>query len=220
MSSRRVGRPAAALSEQQIRKAMSLSTSNRGASRILNVTLETYRLYAQLYKDPVTGRTLYDIHKNQSGKGVKKFFYSSKETPLTDLLQQGVNVTSYKLEKLKHRLIYEGLLKNECCKCQFNEHRVTDLKVPLLLNYKDGNKTNWTLSNLELVCYNCYFLYVGDVFDDQQLRMIEDFGAPVVQNKEPDWDLDDYFKQHFENLGLINDDSKSTDDGSEFIAKL
>jgi hypothetical protein len=220
MSSRRIGRPAAALTEQQIRKAMSLSTSNRGASRVLNVTLETYRIYAQLYKDPLTGQTLYDIHKNQSGKGTKKFFYSSKETPLTDLLQEGINVTSYKLDKLKHRLIYEGLLENKCCRCGFNEHRVTDLKVPLLLNYKDDNKSNWTLSNLELMCYNCYYLYVGDVFDAQQLRMIEDFGAPIIQHKEPDWELDSYFEEHFKSLGLMNNETGSLDDGSEFIAKL
>ena len=212
----RKGRPAASLTEQQIRKAMSLSTSNRGAARVLHVALETYRIYAKLYKDPLTGRTLYDIHKNQSGKGTRKFFYSSQETPLTDLLKEGINVTSYKLDKLKHRLIYEGLLPNECSKCQFCEQRVTDLKIPLLLNYKDGNKTNWSLGNLELLCYNCYYLYVGDVFDDQQMRMIEDFGASVVQNKEPDWDLDEYFKQHFSNLGL--DDTEP--DGSEYIAKL
>jgi len=211
------GRPGASISEQEIRRAMSLSTSNQGAARVLNVSFNTYKLYSSLYTDPETGKTLFELHKNQAGKGVRKFFYNSKDTPLTDLLKQGVNITSYSIDKLKHRLIYEGLLPGCCNKCGFSEARVTDMKVPLLLNYKDRNKSNWTIENLELLCYNCYFLYIGEVFDTQQLGMIEDFGAPIVQKYEPDWELDDYYKKHFVDIGL-EDEEKN--DGSEFIARL
>ncbi len=212
-----VGRPGASISEQEIRRAMSLSTSNRGAARVLNVSFNTYKLYSSLYRDEESGKTLFELHKNQSGKGVKKFFYNSKDTPLTDLLQHGVNITSYSIDKLKHRLIYEGLLPGCCNKCGFSEARVTDMKVPLLLSYKDNNKTNWTIENLELLCYNCYFLYVGEVFDTQQLGMIEDFGAPIIQKHEPDWELDDYYKKHFVDIGLEEEDKN---DGSEFIARI
>lgn len=212
------GRPGLGFTEQQIRRAMSLTTSNRAAARILNTSLNSYRLYAKLYRDETTGMTLYDLHMNKAGRGTRKFTMDSKDTPLQDLLKNGVNITSYSIHKLKHRIIYEGLLPNCCSNCGFKDYRITDLKVPLLINYKDGVKANWNLENLELLCYNCYFLFVGEVFDDQQTRMIEDFAAPVIQNKEPDWDLDEYYRKHFEDIGLTS--TGSLDDGSEFIARL
>jgi hypothetical protein len=97
---------------------------------------------------------------------------------------------------------------------------VTDYKVPLLLNYKDKNKTNWTLSNLELVCYNCYFLKVGDVFNDQQVATIEDFGSPTIaKSKEVDWELDEYQKQRLQELGMYTPPDLEGD-GTEFISRL
>ena len=31
----------------------------------------------------------------------------------------------------------------ECSVCKFHERRVSDYKMPLLLNFKDGNKKNY-----------------------------------------------------------------------------
>lgn len=211
------GRPGLGFTEQQIRRAMSMSSSNRAAAKILNTSLNTYRIYAKLYRDQATGQTLFDLHKNPAGKGMRKMFMDSNKTPLTDLLKEGAKVASHDIAKLKYRLIYEGLVPNCCANCGFNEARVTDLKIPLLLKYKDGDKLNWTLENLELLCYNCYFLFEGDIYDEQQLGMIEDFGAPVIQNKEPDWELDEYYRKHFIDIGLEDEESN---DGSEFIDRL
>jgi len=219
MAKKERGRPACALTEQQIRRALSVTRSCTAAARVLGVHYDTFKMYAKLFIDKDTGKNLFELHKNQTGKGIRKVYTNTKEPVLSELLVEGVNVTSYSIDKLKHRLIFEGLLYNECCKCGFKEYRVTDYKVPLLLNYKDKNKTNWTLSNLELVCYNCYFLKVGDVFDDQQVAKIEDFGSPTIaKSREVDWELDDYYKKHFEELGLGDDDTEN--DGSEYIARL
>ena len=103
-----------------------------------------------------------------------------------------------------------------CCKCEFNEQRVTDYRVPLLLNYKDGNKKNWKRDNLELLCYNCYFLFIGDVYSNKQILAIEDY-VDQPKTAQVDWELDEYAKEHFKQLGLI-DEEKS--DGEEFINYL
>jgi len=60
-------------------------------------------------------------------------------------------------------LIREGLIKEECHNCGFCEQRITDLRVPLKLLHEDGNKKNHLLDNLKLLCYNCWFLTVGNL---------------------------------------------------------
>ena len=52
----------------------------------------------------------------------------------------------------------------------FHEHRVLDYKMPLTLNFKDNNKQHYRLENLEMLCYNCYFLQIGDIFSDKPYR--------------------------------------------------
>lgn len=211
------GRAAANLTEQQIKYAMSRSLSNRAASRILNVGYYTYRHYARLYFDVKEGKTLFEVHKNAAGKGIKKFFEDSREPKLTDLLKEGMYLESYNIDKLKARLIYEGVVECKCNRCGFNETRVLDLKAPLLLNYRDGNKTNWTLDNLEFLCYNCYFLFIGDFISKKQEKSIEDFGAPSLRVQEQEWELDDYYLEHFRSLGLVD---REKEEGSEFISKF
>lgn len=208
------GRLAANLTEQQIRYAMSRSMSNRAAARVLNVNYYTYRHYARLYYDVAAGKTLFELHKNEAGKGIKKFFEDSREPKLTDLLKEGMPLESYSIDKLKARLIYEGLLECKCNRCEFSEVRVLDMKPPLLLNYKDGNKSNWTIENLEFLCYNCYFLFVGDIITKKQEKHVEDFGAPALRTVEPEWELDDFYLEHFRNLGI---EPKLDNSEAEFI---
>ena len=66
------GRTPLNLTESQIRYAMKNSKSNSGAARFLNVSLTTYQKYSKSYIDEKTRKTLWDLHKNQRGKGVKK----------------------------------------------------------------------------------------------------------------------------------------------------
>lgn len=213
----RLGRPSKLLTEQQIRQAMKHTKSNRAAARYLNVSFPTYALYAKTYLDQELGKTLYDLHSNQFGKGIPKFQRSSKEPRMEELLKAGMSVESYSIDKLKARLLYEGFLGAECSKCGFHEARVLDYKVPLILAFKDNNKSNWLIENLEMLCYNCYYLYVGDIFTKKQVQFLEDASAPVVQPAQSDWELDEYYKEHFRDLGLM---SKADDPGTEFIDKI
>jgi hypothetical protein len=157
------------------------------------------------------------MHKNQSGKGIPKFITNrGKEPALLDVIEGRVPIESYTPEKLKRRLIQEGYLHEYCNKCDFSERRVIDYKVPLLLNFKDGNKKNWNIDNVELLCYNCYFLYVGDVFNTRQLDAIEDFVQPL-QTNDVNWELDEYYKEHFKELGIMDEEKE---DGEEFVSRL
>ena len=204
------------LLKSDIERAMAMTKSNRAAARYLHCSYIHYKKWAKNFTDD-NGITLFDKHKNQSGKGIAKFLTNKgKEPALKDIIEGRVPIDSYTPEKLKNRLIQESYLQECCSKCQFQERRVSDYKVPLILNFKDGNKKNWTLDNLELLCYNHYFLYVGNIFTNKQIQHIEDYNPSTFQSKV-DWEMDDHFKEHLHQLGIVDDDHEP---GSEFVSKV
>ena len=136
-----------------IENAQAHTNSNAAAARFLNVPYARYKKYAELYG-------IFERHLNLTGIGVDKG-YSKRPTsiPLREILE-GKHPT-YSIAKLKNRLVARGKLTEECSLCGFHERRVTDKKVPLMLSFKDGDKTHRALDNLELLCYNCMFLTTG-----------------------------------------------------------
>jgi hypothetical protein len=78
--------------------------------------------------------------------------------------------------------------------------------MPLLLHFKDNNKKNYKLDNIELLCYNHYFLTVGDIFTEKQVEGIEDH-KPVNLGKV-EWEVDDYHLERLKELGLGDDDDE------------
>ena len=193
------------LTKEMIMAAINKTKSNRAAARYLNVSYIHYKKWAKLYESD-THDNLFEQHKNQSGKGIPKFLKSTgKEPALIDIIEGRVDASSFSPDKLKYRLITEGYLLEECAMCQFKERRVLDYKMPLLLHFKDGNKKNYRKENIELLCYNHYFLTVGDIFTEKQVKKIEDH-VPVNQG-EVEWELDDYQKQRLIELGLEKEDN-------------
>ena len=188
------------LTKEMILAAMSQTKSNRAACRYLNVSYIHYKKWAKLYESD-THDNLFEQHKNQCGKGIPKFLRGKgKEPALIDIIEGRVDASSFSPDKIKYRLITEGHLLEECAVCKFNERRVSDYKMPLLLNFKDNNKKNYRKENIELLCYNHYFLTVGDIFTNKQIKGIEDH-KPINQS-EVKWELDDYQLQQLEKLGL------------------
>jgi hypothetical protein len=201
------------LSKEQILAAMSQTKSNRAACRYLNVSYIHYKRWAKLYESN-THDNLFEQHKNQCGKGIPKFLRSKgKEPALIDIIEGRVDASSFSPDKIKYRLITEGHLLEECNTCKFKERRVSDYKMPLLLNFKDNNKKNYRKENIELLCYNHYFLTVGDIFTNKQIKGIEDH-KPVNQS-EVKWELDDYQLEQLEKLGLGNDK-----DEEDYISRI
>jgi len=196
------------LTKEMILAAMSQTKSNRAACRYLNVSYIHYKRWAKLYKSD-THDNLFEQHKNQCGKGIPKFLRGKgKEPALIDIIEGRVDASSFSPDKIKYRLITEGHLLEECATCKFSERRVSDYKMPLLLHFKDNNKKNYRKENIELLCYNHYFLTVGDIFTNKQIKGIEDH-KPVNQSTV-EWELDDYQLQQLEKLGLS--DTKNEDD--------
>ena len=188
------------LSKELIVGAMNKTLSNRAAARYLNVSYQHFKKWAKLYQNE-DGKTLFDAHKNQSGKGIPKFLRGQgKEPALLDIIEGRVDASSFSPDKIKYRLITEGHLLEECNSCGFKERRVVDYKIPLILHFKDKNKQNYRKENIELLCYNCYFLTIGDIFNDKQIQGVEDHKP--VNNSEVNWELDDYQKQRLKELGL------------------
>jgi len=194
------------LTKEHILAAMGKTKSNMAAARYLNCSYGHYKKWAKLYESD-THDNLFEQHKNQSGVGIPKFLrVGGKEPALMDIIEGRANASSFTPDKIKYRLITEGYLDEKCAMCGFEERRVLDYKVPLLLNFKDNNKKNYKLDNIELLCYNHYFLNVGDIFTDKQIEGIEDH-KPVNQGKV-EWEVDDYHMQRLKELGLGEDDKE------------
>tara|TARA_B110000858_G_scaffold146615_1_gene166599 strand:- start:76 stop:717 length:642 start_codon:yes stop_codon:yes gene_type:complete len=204
------------LTKEDILRAMRCTKSNRAAARYCNVSYPHYKRWAKLYEATEDGfKDLFDQHLNPSGKGIPKFLSNSgKEPALLDIIEGRIDASSFSPEKIKYRLISEGYLLEECSQCGFHERRVLDYKIPLLLHFKDKNKKNYRKENTEFLCYNCYYLYQGDIFDNKQIENIEDHKP--LNSSEVDWELDPYTKQRLEELGLGDDEDK--DDGLDLVA--
>jgi hypothetical protein len=191
------------LSKEDILRAMRHTKSNRAAARYLGCSYQHYKPYAKLFNDEETGLTLFELHLNQSGKGIPKFLPNRRKEPnVKDIVETGMGWESFTPDKIKTRIITEGYLVEECNMCGFNERRITDYKIPLLLNFKDENKCNYKLDNLELLCYNCYFLYVADPLTPDQVRHIED--NTTVKAIPHTFDLDEAALENMKALGLLD----------------
>ena len=207
-----MGRKQIVITKEQLLNAMKMTKSNMACARYLGISYMHYSRYAKSYIDEETGKTLFDLHKNQSGKGIRKFL-GGKDLDLEALMSGELFVKSLNVNRYKDKLIQEGYIEEKCNSCGFNEQRVNDYKAPLLVHFKDGNKMNWKIENIELLCYNCYFLQIGDVFNTKQIKHIEE-DAPVKKDDQIDWEMDDNMLEHFKDIGLVDDDE------NDFIAHL
>lgn len=152
------GREPLNLTEAQVKYAMEHTKSNLEASRFLHVSYPTYKKYAKLYVDSETGKSLFELHKNQAGVGTRKAYNIQKgKYALVDVLAG--KYPDYPVNNLKNRLIRNLVFEEKCNCCGYQERRKTDFLIPLLLDHIDGDRTNHLKENLQLLCYNCYFLY-------------------------------------------------------------
>lgn len=194
--------------------AMAKTRSVKAAARYLNCSYHHLKRYMKLYQDEKTGKTLFETHKNQQGKGIPKFLKSSGKDPaLIDIIEGRIDPSSFNPEKIKYRLITEGILEETCTQCNFSERRVTDYKIPLILHFKDKNKKNYRKENIQFLCYNCYFLFIDNVFTDKDIQQLEDHVPIYKTTPKIDFELDDYHMQRLKELGL---DGKDEDDDDPY----
>jgi hypothetical protein len=85
---------------------------------------------------------------NQSGKGFTKH---KEKWSLEEYLQ---NSTCVQSNKVRHRLLDEGIKEHKCECCGLTTW--LDKPIPLELHHIDGDRTNNTLENFQLLCPNCH----------------------------------------------------------------
>lgn len=222
LNSPRGNRPRKDLTKEQITLAIKNTKSNRAAARFLNCSYIHYKSWAKRYYEFEGGRTLFDLHINQHGRGIPKRWLSptfKKEGHIRDIVEGRMSSKSYNLDYLKRKMIEENILKEECDICKFHERRLSDYKMPLILDFKDNNPNHFNLGNIRFLCYNCYFINVGNIFNRKELKQLE---THEPQNKVSDiinFELDGYQLKRLEQLGLY-EPPKPEDDGSEFISRI
>ena len=135
---------------------------------------------------------------------------------MIEIIEGRIAATSFDPNKLKYALIEQGHMVEECTICKFNERRVLDYRIPLLLHFKDKNSNNYSLDNVQLLCYNHYFLTVGDVFNAKEEKQIETQQEYNGTTEQVNWEVDDYHLQRLKELGLDGDD----DDVDQYISRV
>ena len=151
------GRPKKMLTAGQILAAQELSKSEAQVADKLGVSFMTYRKYAKIYG-------IYGRVSNKAGIGIDKSIKNEDtgKYPLNQILEG--KFPNYSTTRLKERMLRGKRVEQKCNKCGFTEQRITDKTTPLTLNYIDGNEKNKKMENVELLCYNCYYLYVNNPF--------------------------------------------------------
>jgi hypothetical protein len=141
--------------ESQIKAAQAASRSAFEAARTLGISYNTYKKWAKLYG-------IFEDLKNPKGIGINKGGgIRNRKYNLDDLLDG--KYIDYPLWKYKKKIFDSGQIPEACSCCGFEEKRISDNKSPILIDFIDGDPTNRKIDNIRSLCYNCYFLLVGDV---------------------------------------------------------
>jgi len=207
------------LSKAQILAAMAKTKSNMSAARYLHVSYQHYKKWAKNYDATEPGYdSLFDQHKNQCGKGIPKFLRGPKKMPaMVEIIEGRIAASSFDPNKLKYALIEQGHMVEECAVCGFKERRVLDYRIPLLLHFKDKNSNNYSLDNVQLLCYNHFYLQVGDIFNAKEVKQIETGTEYSGTTDTIEFEVDEYHLQRLKELGLGDDDD---DDINQYISRI
>jgi hypothetical protein len=147
------GKHAKPLTKEEILDIQKVSVSAHECARKLGVSYITYKKYARLFG--VHTLINFPLPKGKKPPGFLTNPYTGK-FPLNDILSG--KFPDFPPHRLKDKLIRSGKKETCCEQCGFKERRLTDGKIPLLLNFDDGNYKNHNIDNLKILCYNCSFV--------------------------------------------------------------
>lgn len=134
-------------SKEAIVKACSNCTSIRCV--LSNLGLAPNGGHSKLRSEIKTILIELDLYLGQSYNRGKTFIKKRNE----DIFK---NPSSLQSNKVRLHLLKRNLKEYKCEKCLNNEW--LDVKIPLEVHHKDGNKFNNELNNLQLLCPNCHAL--------------------------------------------------------------
>ena len=126
----------------KLERAIAEAKTMQGASRILNISYQTFRSYAKRY----------GLFKpNPGGNGTKRGEIRTSTSLQEILLGKHPGFTT---GCLKGKLLKAGLKKNECEECGLVEWRGKPLTIQL--EHVDGDRHNHRWDNLKMLCPNCH----------------------------------------------------------------
>ena len=171
------GRPARMILESEILAAQTMAKTEKQVALKLGVAFVTYQKYATLYG--IYGRVM-----NRAGKGINKPIKNENggKYPLNRILMG--EFPNYPIARLRLRLIRSNRMEPKCCTCGFCEKREMDGKYPLILGFKDGDKKNKLEANLQLYCYNCYFMNINAPHGRQTTFKLDGIAHEDIANGE------------------------------------
>jgi len=145
-----VGKAAKPLLESEILEVQKHTNSARQAAKRLGVSYPTYKKYCKMYN-------IFKVRDlKEKRPGVSPVNPYKGKYPINKILNN--QFPNFPIHRLKDKLVRSGIKKSECEQCGFSERRITDGKIPLLLNFEDGDRHNHALENLKVLCYNCTFV--------------------------------------------------------------
>ena len=209
------------ITKEDCLRAMKQTRSVLAAARYLNCSYQHLKPFMKAYKDEETGLSLFDLHKNQCGKGIPKFMshtpFGKKLPAIEDIVNGRADASSFTPEKLKFKMIEAGYMVEQCYWCGYDEKREIDGKTPLIMFFKDGNKHNYRDGNCQLSCYNCYFMRLGNVFTERDMEALEGHQTVYKTSDAIDFQIDDYTAKRLEQLGGL--DSKVSDNPYDLVSR-
>ena len=143
------------LLESEIKDIQKKARSAMEAARLLGVSYNTYKKYARKYG-------IFEDLKNPDGTGIRKGYNIKRGKYSLDDILKG-KYPDYPIWKLKQRLLNNGYMLEKCNECGFEEKGIVDGKVPLVLDFIDGNRQNHLYDNLRMMCFNCSYLINGNL---------------------------------------------------------
>ena len=145
---KRIGRHK--VNDEQYREAIKQSRSIAGALRLLGVAAEggNYRVIHKAIE-----RLNLDTSHFTGQSWSRGATVPSRLRPLEDYLSNEYPIQS---DRLRRRLVNEGVLERKCSACGLETW--AGQPIPLELDHIDGNHHNNALNNLRLLCPNCHSL--------------------------------------------------------------
>jgi hypothetical protein len=211
------------ISKEQCLAAMKQTRSVRAAARYLHCSYQHLKPFMKAYKDEETGMSLFDLHKNQCGKGIPKFLtqnnahFAIKFPAMEDIVNGKADASSFDPDKLKFKLIEAGYMIEQCYYCAYNERREVDGKTPLIMIFLNGKKYDFINGNSQLCCYNCYFMRVGNIFTERDISSLENHQTTYKTTNAVDFKVDEYTRKRLEELGGF--DAKVDDDPYSLVSR-
>lgn len=124
-----------------IEEAIKSSKTMAEAARKMDMPFSTFKRKAGHLYQP-----------NQGGKGVSKNTQKNKIIPINDILN-GYH-PQYQSNKLRIRLIKEGIKKAKCENCK--NYEWMGYPISLELDHVNGDNKDHRIENLRILCPNCH----------------------------------------------------------------